>query len=105
MLTENKVSIAIPAKNEEATIRHVIEQCKKYGTDVFVVDGHSTDRTCEIAEELCCPVIKDKGRGKGDGIRSALTHAKEDIVVFIDADGSHEPKDIPKLVKPTFKME
>ena len=44
--------------------------------------------------------VVDNGKGKGDGIRVAIEHAKEDIIVFIDADGSHIAKDIPKIVQP-----
>jgi dolichol-phosphate mannosyltransferase len=67
---------------------------------VLVVDGHSTDRTREIAQAHGARVIQDHGKGKGDAIRLALSEATGDIVVFIDADGSHEPRDIPALVAP-----
>lgn len=97
---ENKVTIAIPAKNEAANIRQVITQLKQYGDQILLVDGHSTDGTREIAKELNCDIIMDNGQGKGDAIRCALQKAKGNIVVFIDADGSHEPKDIPKLLVP-----
>jgi len=101
----DKVTIAIPARNEALNIRDVIMQVKEFGDEVLVVDGHSTDETREIANELNCEVIMDNGRGKGDGVRCAMKAAKGDIVVFIDADGSHEPRDIPKLIKPILAGE
>ena len=52
----NKVTIVIPTRNEELDIRNVITQVKGYGDEILVVDGHSTDRTREIAQELDCRV-------------------------------------------------
>jgi dolichol-phosphate mannosyltransferase len=93
------VTIVIPARNEEANIAEVIQACKPYGDEILVVDGHSTDRTREIAEALGARVLLDGGKGKGEAIRVAADAVRSDIVVFIDADGSHEPKDIPRLVE------
>jgi len=78
----------------------VIRQVRAYGDEVLVVDGHSTDMTRDIARREGARVVLDGGQGKGDGIRTAIRHARGDIVVFIDADGSHEPCDIPKLTAP-----
>jgi dolichol-phosphate mannosyltransferase len=68
--------------------------------DLIVVDGHSTDRTIAIAQEYGANVVQDNGRGKGDAVRVGLKTARHPITVFIDADGSHDPKDIVKLVQP-----
>jgi dolichol-phosphate mannosyltransferase len=67
---------------------------------VLVIDGRSTDRTREVAEAHGARVVLDGGKGKGQAIRQALGETTTDIVVFIDADGSHDPKDIPALVAP-----
>ena len=100
-----KISIIIPAKNEEETIGEVIAKAKNYGDEVLVVDGHSTDRTREIAQELGAKVILDNKISKGDGYKCGVKEAKGDIIVFIDADGSHEPADIPKLVQPIIEEQ
>jgi dolichol-phosphate mannosyltransferase len=71
----------------------------------MVVDGHSTDKTREIAEAAGVKVILDNGKGKGAALRYAATVVTGDIIVFIDADGSHDPRDIPKLVEPILKGE
>lgn len=102
MLTQF-ISIVIPTKNEEKTIGEIIEKCKPYGNEILVVDGHSQDKTREIAKKLGAKVILDNKKGKGDGLRCAIKEVKGDIIVFIDADGSHNPKDIPKLIEPILK--
>ena len=94
------VSVVIPTRNEEATIGGIIDAVKAYGDEVLVVDGHSTDNTKQISLEHGARYVLDGGKGKGDGIRVGFREAGGDIVVFIDADGSHVPADIPKLVKP-----
>ena len=100
-----KVTVVIPAKNESVTIQDVIEGIRPYADEILVVDGHSTDDTRKIALELGARVELDHGRGKGDAVRTAIEKAKGEVVVFIDADGSHEPSDIPKLVAPILGGE
>jgi dolichol-phosphate mannosyltransferase len=93
--------VVIPTKNEEATIAEIINKCKQYTDNIIVSDGQSKDKTRDIAKELNAKVIVDSGKGKGSGIRAAIEQVSaEDIIVFIDADGSHNPDDIPKLIKP-----
>lgn len=93
------VTVVIPSKNEAGLIGEIIDSVRPYG-DVLVIDGHSTDDTREIAQAHGARVVLDGGRGKGQAIRQSLKEATTDIVVFIDADGSHDPKDIPALVAP-----
>ena len=93
------VTVVIPTKNEEGLIGEIIDSVRQYG-EVLVIDGRSTDRTREVAEAHGARVVLDAGKGKGQAIRQAFTETTSDIVVFIDADGSHDPKDIPALVAP-----
>jgi len=95
-----KVSIVIPTKNEERTIEQIIKKCRSFGDEILVVDGHSKDKTRDIAQSLGARVVLDGCKGKGEGLRVGLREARHDIVVFIDADGSHDPCDIPKIVTP-----
>lgn len=97
------ISVVIPTKNEERTIREIVEKCKMHGDEVLVVDGHSMDATRERAASAGARVILDNGRGKGAALRLAIQEATGDIIVFIDADGSHDPADIPKLTNPIVK--
>lgn len=98
-----RVTVVISTKNEAEMIREVIEGVRPHADEILVVDGHSTDETAKLALELGARVELDHGRGKGDGIRTAIEKAKGDVLVFIDADGSHEPTDIPKLLSPILE--
>lgn len=102
-MLKDKISIVIPTKNEEKSIRDIIEKCQKYSEDVIVIDGHSTDSTREIAESMNVRVYLDNKKGKGDGIRVGICKAKNEIIVFIDADYSHDADDIPRLVAPIIE--
>ena len=95
----SSVTIVIPSKNEEGLIGEIVDAVRPYG-DVLVIDGHSTDRTREIAARHGARVVLDGGKGKGQAIRQSFTDAQTDILVFIDADGSHDTRDIPALVAP-----
>ncbi|MFH1351674.1 MAG: glycosyltransferase family 2 protein, partial [Pseudomonadota bacterium] len=95
--------VVIPALNEEATVAHVVIQCKKYSNDILLIDGHSHDNTVSLARSLGVRVVFDHKKGKGDAIRTAIPHIKRGITVFIDADGSHDPQDIPRLVEPILE--
>lgn len=105
-LNENlkeRISIIIPAKNEETTICKVIQEASSFADEILVVDGHSTDQTRRGAKKQGATVIFDNGKGKGDGIKKGIKAATGDVLVFIDADGSHDAKDIPKLITPIIE--
>jgi dolichol-phosphate mannosyltransferase len=94
------VSVVIAAKQEAPTIADVVNRTRRYAGEVFVVDGHSTDGTPELAARCGASVLADGGRGKGEAIRRAIPHIRTPVTVFLDADGSHDPEDIPLLVEP-----
>jgi len=102
---KNKVTVILSAKNEEKTIGEIITGCMKYTNDVIVMDGHSTDETCAISKRLGAAIYLDGARGKGEAIRLGIEKAQKDILVFIDADGSHDPNDIPALIQPILNSE
>jgi len=95
-----KTTIIIPTKNEEKNIEKIIKKVKPYANEIIVIDGHSKDKTRDIAKKSGVKVILDNNKGKGAALRIAAKYAKNDILVFIDADGSHDPKDINKLIRP-----
>lgn len=99
------ITVVIPALNEALTIGGIIENVRPYTTDILVVDGHSPDGTAQIASSLGARVVFDSGKGKGEAIRSVIPHLDREITVFIDADGSHDPDDIPALVRPILDNE
>jgi len=100
-----KISLVIPTLNEEQTLAEVIETCRPYADEILVIDGHSTDRTRQVAEAAGVRVVLDHGQGKGEALRHAATCVTGDVIVFIDADGSHDGRDIPKLVEPIVRGE
>ncbi len=99
------LSVVIPALNEEKSISFIIEGCKPFADEIIVIDGHSIDQTAIIAENLGVKVIFDNKKGKGDALRCSIPHITGDIVVFIDADGSHTPEEIPMLIEPIVANE
>jgi len=96
----SRVTVVVPTRNEEGLVGEIVDAVRPNAHEVLVVDGHSTDRTREIAVAHGARVVLDHGKGKGEALRLALEEATGDIVVFIDADGSHDPADIPALVAP-----
>ncbi len=100
-----RVTVVIPTKNEEGLIAEIIESARPHAAEILVVDGHSTDRTRVIAAAMGARVVLDAGLGKGEALRRSLVEARHDILVFIDADGSHDPRDIPHLVDPIRRGE
>jgi dolichol-phosphate hexosyltransferase len=95
-----KISVVIPTLNEAATIDKIIHECLPYADELLVIDGHSRDNTRDIARRHGVKVLLDNKKGKGEALRLAVATVSGDIIVFIDADGSHNPKDIPRLIQP-----
>lgn len=94
------VSAVIAAKQEAPSIEDVVRRARRYVGEVIVVVGRSSDGTAEIAERSGARIIEDGGRGKGEAIRRTIPRIQSPIAVFLDADGSHDPEDIPLLVEP-----
>ncbi len=97
------VTVVIPSLNEARTIGDIIEKTRPYTSDILVVDGHSPDGTADLARSLGARIVFDHGKGKGEALRSVIPHLDREIAVFIDADGSHDPDDIPNLIRPILE--
>ena len=99
-----KVTIGIPAFNEEKNIAKMIVKLKKIYDEIVVCNDGSTDLTGEIAENLGVIVINHKQNlGYGAGINSIIKKSKEidtDILVTFDADGQHKVEDVIKVIEP-----
>jgi len=98
------VVVGIPAFNEEKTIAKVVLEAEKHADKVIVCDDGSEDLTSEIAKRLGADVVKhQRNLGYGAAIRSLFRRARElnaDVLVTLDGDGQHDPREIPKVVKP-----
>ena len=99
------VSVVIAAKQEAPSIGDVIDRTRRYASAILVVVGESTDGTADVASGSGASVLVDGGRGKGEAIRRAIPHIRTPVTVFLDADGSHDPEDIPLLVEPILAGE
>ena len=99
-----KIISAIPCFNEERFIGSVVLKAKRYVDRVIVIDDGSTDATAKVATEAGARVYRNKqNQGYGAAIRNAIAKGQNlrvDILVILDGDGQHDPKDIPKLVRP-----
>jgi len=99
-----KVVAAIPAYNEERSIAKVVLLAQRYVDKVVVCDDGSTDATAMIAERLGAIVVRHPlNKGKGEALATAFKETLKlspDVVVMLDADGQHDPEEIPRLVEP-----
>lgn len=95
-----KISLVIPTYNEEQGLYDLIIASRPHCDEILIVDGGSSDNTVKEALRAGVKVYHDNGRGKGDAIRTGFVNAQYDIVIFMDADWSHNPDDIIKLAQP-----
>lgn len=102
-----KINIVIPAKDEEQSIGMVLDKiieiekkCQNYIFETIVVIDHCTDSTAKIAKMkgaiVCC---NEDLPGKGNALRRGFKEARGDIIAILDADGSHNPLDLPKFLE------
>lgn len=98
------VVAGIPAYNEEKTIARVVLGAQKHAHIVIVCDDGSSDLTSEIATRLGAVIVRhEKNSGYGAALQSLFKRARElkaDVLVTLDADGQHDPQQIPRLVEP-----
>ncbi|HEX4947602.1 MAG TPA: glycosyltransferase [Blastocatellia bacterium] len=94
-----KISVVIPAYNEEAAIGFVVEDFKDLVDEVLVVNNSSRDHTAQVAAAAGARVETAKLIGYGDTIRYGLDRAIGDILVVVEADHSFKSRDLSKLLE------
>jgi glycosyltransferase involved in cell wall biosynthesis len=102
------VSVVIPTLNEAGNILDVlttIDEELAYPKEIIVVDGDSTDGTKEIVKDNNCKLIIEPRRGYGIALRTGLKHAKGDVVVMVDGDGTYEVKHINLLLEKMIRSD
>ena len=98
-----KVTVIIPAYNEGARIGLVLREVRPFADEVLVIDDGSQDNTGEISLQHGARVIRQENSGYIQSIKNGFKQASGDIVVTLDADGEHNPADIPRLIKPLLE--
>ncbi|RMG41724.1 MAG: glycosyltransferase family 2 protein [Candidatus Dadabacteria bacterium] len=101
--TELDLSIIIPAYNEEGAIADVIVAIHELGLksyEVLVIDDGSSDATARVAEAAGARVISHPYNiGNGASVKTGIRAARGKVLCFLDADGQHDPADIPRLLE------
>ena len=103
-----KVSIIVPCYNEESRIKPFLTSLIQFSKanlknyEIVVVNDGSKDKTLDVLKEFSKDiklVSYDKNKGKGGAVREGILSAKGEKILFIDADGSIQPDEIPKMLE------
>jgi glycosyltransferase involved in cell wall biosynthesis len=105
-----RVVAVIPALNEEKSLGAVLDRIPTWVDRVVVADNGSTDATARVARERGAEVVHEEQRGYGAACQAGLATLRgrmrsEDVVVFLDADGSDDPEEMTSLVDPLLRGE
>lgn len=107
IISPMKLSVIIPAFNEESTIEAIVDRVKatKIPTEILIVDDGSVDNTRSILErlnedELVNVILHEKNQGKGAAVVTGIRHAVGDVLLIQDADLEYDPRDYPGLIQP-----
>lgn len=104
----NKVSIIIPAYNEEKTILELLRRVKEaplsFNKEIIVVDDCSKDKTIELLKNVegIRVIPLNPNKGKGGALKAGIAAATGEVVVFQDADLEYDPRDIQRVIQPIF---
>lgn len=95
------ISIIIPAKNEEHGLRQLLTHIRHIlpNEEILVIDDCSSDATSVVCAEFSVVTVKHPySMGNGAAVKTGARTATGKILIFLDADGQHDPKDIPRLL-------
>ena len=97
-----RITALICTLDEEENLPYVLPEIPEWVDEILLVDGHSTDRTVDVARKLCpgIRILYQPGKGKGDALKHGIENASGDIIVTLDADGATDPGGMDKFVEP-----
>lgn len=102
MIEDSKLTIVIPAYNEEEVIGQVVTrvQTAKPNCEIIVVDDGSRDRTPVVAEQAGARVVRHPyNKGNGAAVKTGIRAAHGEVILLLDADGQHSPENIDRLLE------
>ena len=94
----NRVSVVAVNLNEEKTIRKVLKGIPSSVDEVIVVDGHSKDKSAQIARDMGFKVVMQEGKGRGAAFKTGFKYVQWDIIVMLSTDGNERAGHITSLV-------
>jgi glycosyltransferase involved in cell wall biosynthesis len=100
-----KVSLVIPAYNEEKAIKKVVDEALDYVDEIIVVDDGSKDDTARVVRANFSKnrkvklILHDKNQGKADALRTGIKSSKGDIIILTDADYTYPASAFPEMIK------
>ncbi|MFC2002717.1 glycosyltransferase family 2 protein [Chloroflexota bacterium] len=97
-----EVTVLICTLNEEGNLHHVLPNIPNWVDEILLIDGNSTDNTVGIVQNINprIRVLLQPDTGKGNAIRYGIQHARGEIIVMLDADGSTDPSQINDFITP-----
>ena len=101
-MLQSTLSIVLPAYNEAEIIEKIVSRLRIRfpEAEILVVDDKSADDTAAIAEQAGARVVRNHyNMGNGAAIKTGARNATGEILVFMDADGQHDDRDIPRLIE------
>lgn len=98
------ISVVIPTINERLNIKEVIPKLPEFVDEIVVIDGCSIDGTIEEIKKYRsdAKIFIESEKGKGAALRRGFKEASGDLIIMMDADGSHDPKELPMLIDPVL---
>src|SRR6266566_7081063 len=99
------ISVVIPTLNEAENLPHILPDLPNIVSEVVLVDGGSKDNTIMVAKELRADIhiMRQTGKGKGNALAEGFAASTGNIIVMMDADGSHDPHEIVLFVDALVK--
>lgn len=100
-IQKGKTAVVILAKEEAQSVADAVRGALSFVDEAIVVCDSREDSTLEVARKAgASTLVNDYGKGKGNAIRFSFDRIDAEVMVLMDADGSHDPGEIPSLLKP-----